>query len=435
MSQLSVRIANGELGSIPDTDLLHLFAEAFQTELLHLKDAIPTVESGTTTRRDTPSRVIYGENFDEVNRTLTSMLAVKWLLAHDYETFTSGQSDEGKLTRHSFESLRELLLLHNQPPDGIYALLVALSIDDIGKDPNLVTQRDETLITAIEDHSDALFHAVQQGLVPAMKTVPPNYETAIMKNLEIGSKLNISQVVQAETTPASLIILPSQHDQSQGFNIRAVVTLLDVAGAAGHRDPRGCVVMTERVFQSYMSTIRALDDFRTGVIPTPRACYDQILSSRAEVLHQEGFDLLSTDIRQERALLRLLCMGRVESKELAKEFKQAFELLPVDAKQNLVNRLNIDGIDDGIAVVPYYAPGLISEALKASAVQAGPAACPVLLAFMQFLAAVLDAPKLQTGTSSSLIELDLSFALNTIKSDQFKKDPKVLGEIKFPWTR
>ena len=51
---------------------------------------------------------------------------------------------------------------------------------------------------------------------------------------------------------------------------------------------------------------------------------------------------------------------------------------------------------------------------------------------MQFLAAVLDAPKLQTGTSSSLIELDLSFALNTIKSDQFKKDPKVWGEIKFP---
>ena len=159
MSQLSVRIANGELGSIPDTDLLHLFAEAFHTELLHLKDAIPTVESGTTTRRDTPSRVLYGENFDEVNRTLTSMLAVKWLLADDYETFTSGQSDEGKLTRPSFQSLREFLLLHNQSPDGIYAMLVALSIDDIGKDPDLVMQQDETLISAIEDHSDALFHA------------------------------------------------------------------------------------------------------------------------------------------------------------------------------------------------------------------------------------------------------------------------------------
>lgn len=166
MSQLSVRIANGELGSIPDTDLLHLFAEAFQTELLHLKDATPTVESGTTTQRDTPSRVIYGENFDEVSRTLTSMLAVKWLLAHDYETFTSGQSDEGKLTRPSFESLRELLLLHNQPPDGIYALLVALSIDDIGKDPNLVTQRDETLMSAIEDHSDALSHASKLDNAP-----------------------------------------------------------------------------------------------------------------------------------------------------------------------------------------------------------------------------------------------------------------------------
>lgn len=434
MSTSSSRI-KGELSFISDTELLHLFADAFRSEFSRLKDAIPTVESGTTTSQDTPSRVIYDKNFDEVNRTLTSMLAVKWLLADDYETFTSGQSDDRKLTMRSFQSLRDILLPHNQSPDGIYALLVALSIDDIGKDPNLVKELDDTPISAIEDHSDAVFCAVQGGLVPVVKTVSPNYQAAILKNLEIGSKLNISQVVQAETTPASLTMLPSYHNQNQGFNIRVLVTLLDVAGAAGHRNPRGCVVMTERVFQSYMSTIRALDDFRTGVIPTQRACYNKILSSRAKVLHQEGFNSLSTEIREERALLRLLCMGRVEGKELTRQFKQAFEHLPVDAKRNLVNRLNVDGINDGIAVVPYYAPGLISEALKASPVQTGPAASPVLLAFMQFLTAVLDAPKPQEGTKGSLLERDLSFALDTIKSPQFKENPKVLGELEFPWTR
>lgn len=113
MSELSIRIAKGELGSIPDAGLLHLFADAFRIELLHLKNAVPTVESGTTTPQDTPSRVIFDEDFDEVNRTLTSMLAVKWLLAGDYEAFTSGQADNGKLTRPSFQSLREFLLLHN----------------------------------------------------------------------------------------------------------------------------------------------------------------------------------------------------------------------------------------------------------------------------------------------------------------------------------
>ena len=312
---------------------------------------------------------------------------------------------------------------------------MALSIDDIGKDPNLVMKLDETPISAIEDHSDAVFRAVQVDLVPAVETVSPYYQAAILRNLEIGSKLNFSQVVQAETTLASLTMLHSHHDQNQGFNIRAVVTLLDVAGAAGHRDPRGCVVMTERVFQSYMSTIRVLDDFRTGVVSTPRACYDQNLSSRAEVLHQEGFNLLSTEIREERSLLRLLCMGRVEGKELAGQFKQAFELLPDKAKRDLVNGLNVDGVNDGIAVVPYYPPGLISEALKNAPVQTGPAASRVLLAFMQFLAAVLDAPEPQIGTGGGLLERDLSFALDTIKSCQFKEDPGVFGKIKFPWTR
>src|SRR5881227_371402 len=89
-------------GRMSDIDATGLFGAAFPSELSHLKNASPTVETTTATPKgrlgesenETPSTVLYGENFAEVNRTLVSMLAVKWLLADDYSTFTAGQKDD-----------------------------------------------------------------------------------------------------------------------------------------------------------------------------------------------------------------------------------------------------------------------------------------------------------------------------------------------------
>lgn len=434
-------IARGEFTNITDADAVHRLAAAFAPELAHLKNASATVESGNMIplgclgpEGETPSRLLLKEDFPEVNRTLISLLGLKWLLQNDYESFTSGQKAETKLTTESFRQLREFYLARLPGPDDIYALLVLMVIDDIGKDPRLLDMVAEAADSSnSSNHSDVVFEAGKLGLIPALGTLPPNYQSDVLVALDLGSKLNISQLAQAENIPASLNGLSGLQGHVRPWNLRFMATFLDVAGAAGHAIARGCVAMGESVFQAYITTINILDDFVHGRISSQLDCYNSILRARADVLIQDGFAPLSTTNDDDRALLRLFCMGRVASKDQAGLFQQAFNGLPPALKQDLVNGLNVTGLSDGVGIIPYYAPGLLAVALRNTADKADTSLIRAIQAFMRFLAKVYDGLRPEPGAPSGVIEHDLSFAQNTIKSDTFRENPDILDETSLPW--
>ncbi|EAL91059.1 hypothetical protein KXW98_003015 [Aspergillus fumigatus] len=431
MAALRDVIARGEFPTLSNTEAIHLFASSFPTELSHLRNASATVESGSSTppgclEGKTPSAVIYGADFAEVNRTLVSMLALKWTLADDYESFTRGQS-EGKLTLETFKRMREVIIRNLHDPGDIYALLVAILIDDIGKDSALATTAEAE---AEANHSELVYHAAQGDRIPALAGVPNRGREAIMRSLQIGSKLNLSQLVQGECAPASLSVLRSIDKGGCGFEMRAIVTLLDVAGAGAHRDARGCALMTESVCRAYLRTIEVVGEFIRGNIPTERACYDRILTDRAELLHKKGFALLSVENAEERTLLRLLCMGRGDSLESAEMFQAAFQILPEPTRRRLVDGLSVAGIGDGVAIVPYYAPGLLAEVLRSVYHKERSSIVAALSAFLRFLARVFDGPRPNTD---GIQERDLSFVQDVIKSDRFGDDPSILDTVRLPW--
>ncbi|PKX93591.1 uncharacterized protein P174DRAFT_459751 [Aspergillus novofumigatus IBT 16806] len=423
MTTLRDVIAREEFLTLSDTEGIHLFASSFPTELSHLRNASATVESGTRTPPGcldgkTPSALIYGAEFAEVNRTLISMLALKWILADDYKSFTRGQS-EGEITPETFKHMRELITRNLQNPEDIYSLLVAIVIDDIGKDSTLATN-DEAEAEA--NHSEVVYHAARADRIPALGGFPTS--------LQIGSKLNLSQLVQGECVPESLSVLRSIGESEGGYEMRAMVTLLDVAGAGAHRDARGCAMMTESVCRAYLRTIEVVGKFIGGNIPTERACYDRILMDRAELLHEKGFPLLSIDNAEDRALLRLLCMGRGDSLESAEMFQTAFQILPESTRRRLVDGLSVDGISDGVAIVPYYAPGLLAEVMRSAHNKEHSCIVAALSAFLRFLARVFDGPR---PGADGIQERDLSFVQDVIKSDRFGDDPSILDTVRLPW--
>lgn len=134
--------------------------------------------------------------------------------------------------------------------------------------------------------------------------------------------------MQGECPPASLEILSTLQGKGQGVNLQAMVTLLDVAGAGGLADTRSCIVMSEPVFQAYMSAPETFNTFSNGSIPSPRACYDHILEYRAKNLQQLGFNFPSS-ADEGRALSRLLCMGRVATNEQANHYKKHLISSPI----------------------------------------------------------------------------------------------------------
>lgn len=107
-------------------------------------------------------------------------------------------------------------------------------------------------------------------------------------------------------------------------------------GDGAQLDPRDCIVMIESVFQAYVSTVGAvLHCCTNGLAPSARACYDRILAAQAQSSYTKGFGYLSTDIDDQRALLRLLYMGRVDCKGRAELFRRAFNELPSSVKQGI----------------------------------------------------------------------------------------------------
>lgn len=121
-------------------------------------------------------------------------------------------------------------------------------------------------------------------------------------------------------------------------------------------------------------------------------------------------------------------MGRVTRREQAEQFKQAFDQLSSSTKEDLV-----DGIDGVVGIVPYYAPGLLADALKNTVGKMDASVIPVLSSFMRFPSRVFGGSKPQPGTPGSMIEHDLSFVQDTSKSSNFRDNPELLDEVVLPW--
>ncbi|KAE8145121.1 hypothetical protein BDV25DRAFT_165354 [Aspergillus avenaceus] len=416
---------------LTDEQALKLFKTSFPDEIEHLKGASATVESGDGLDVQTASMLLFDKQYIEVDRTLTSMLAIKWLLADDYKTFTSGQTND-ILSEDSFRQLRECLSDKVCRKESLKALFAAMLIDDIGKDASLAEKLGES---KDKNHSVIVLRAAEKGLIPALKTLPQDQQDIIIQSLEIGAKLDISQVVQAETAPNSLCALRTGKDLEQAFNMRAIITFLDVAGAAAHRNPKGGAVMTESVFQHYKKAMDIMDQYRTGKIEDSQQCYDRYLSYRADVLAQRNFPLLNPADQTDRALLRLLCMGRVEHKKPAEQFQAAFESLPPDKKSQLINGLSVNGVTDGIAILPYYAPGILAEARRNLPDEDETSIINAIKAFMELLARVFEGSEPHPNMPGGIKERDLSAShiQEVVKGAAFRKDPSVLANIELKW--
>lgn len=433
-------IDHGEFLALSDADAIKLFHEAFGPELERLKNASSTAESGPVAKPEsdddralTPSQQLYGVAYTEVDRSLVAMLALKWVMSKDYDTFTCYQIPPIKLRQESFEKLGSMFNEGLRSSSDIYALLVATVINDLGKESTLAA--DVTAVTGQSmiglNHDMIVYAAANAGMVPCLQTLDPSYREDIMLGLQFGSELNVAQLAQAENVPGSLKGALILRGHENAFTMKFLEVLLDVAGAAGHIDARCAKPMIEPVFQAFMVT----RDVLLNIINercTLRSGYDQVLTNRGQMLQTKGFRSLSVDVPSQRALLRLLTMGRTTSKEQAEWFAQAFNDLPEPVRHALIDGLSVDGYEDGKAILPYFMPALFAEGLKNTTSTNPSAKEHALGSLFRFLARVYEGTKPARGQQGVVCERNLLFAKETIQSEAFKTDPRVLDSLDIP---
>jgi len=447
----------GDFYSVDDESIIVQIGQSFPDELERLKNAEAVESTSQRSRvsngahaRPSPSQILYGTDYDEVNRTLIGVLALRWIQNDQYGTFVGGQPEGRKLTQESFNWLRKLFSAGLRTKEDLFALVMSMIINDLGKDPELETDyylqmQSENKTLHGQNHDIVLLEAARAGMIPCLSRLDEQLREDVMLGLELGSELNAGQLAQAENVPVNLEGLLHMRNHEHAFELKFMEQILDMAGSGGHTDYTCAKTLNEPVFQGFKTVHEVSRDVIEGNSDLRRA-YDRILVKRSDLLQNAGFRRLSVSKPGERALLRLLTMGRTADEKQADLFNQAFEALDDCDKQQLVTGLNIDGTDNETAVLPYYMPAMLSETLENMKEEPAEHQVRALSSLMRYLAKVLDHQnegRIDTVPEDGevvntqiapgiVIERNMLMARATLSSDAFKINPDILNTLDIP---
>jgi hypothetical protein len=439
-SFMSLRTA--DIRSLNQDKLTRIVSDDFDTELQHLRRATPSAESvglapGDT--HDSPSYRLYGADAAEVNRTMLSIFALRWILTGDYKSFTQAQQESTKLSWESFQRMSTFFNQCLPTLNDVYLLVIATIVADIGKDPSLAGEIQQHSGRKVAGNHDYLvYEAAKLDLIPclAIGKLDDADREDILLGLEFAAKFNIPQLAQAENVPGSLRAVAAFKSRSRAIQLKVLEVFLDVAGAAAQKSLKGSLTMTEDVYHTYMITIKALTEFIHDHDITETQCYYKVLQAKSSALTEKGFGIaLNTKNPSDRALLRLLCMGRVSTVEIAQYFQSAFDELS-DCREALISHLNATGLTkDNPATIPYYGPALFARVLSIWHDQAEHAddgikwLISALAHVMHFLSRVCKPGSRESGISNIALvqERNLDFALQALAAPGDSAD--ILGRL------
>ncbi len=301
----------------------------------------------------------------EFDRTAVGLLALRWVLDGDYDSFIACQPESARLSRANFNSLRNYTLdfvggsgvepnergaLNQEAVDALETFIV---INDLGKIDRVI--EDIAARTGIRDvdHDRVLAAGLtaHPEISPSFMRLAPQYRNMIVRGLQ--TEFNPAQFVQGENVPASLQKLQGLDADAQ--RLYQLHSLYDVAGAAGQAVQNGSVVMTDPTYHNFRLAFDALDQLDRHSVET---VYDGYLASRGREM---GLDI---SIPRHRAVARIGCMLRVSEPNQARRIADVYGRLTPNIQAILDKDLNTNGTSDGLAPLVYYAPALLGNLQK-----------------------------------------------------------------------
>ncbi|RSM09200.1 hypothetical protein CEP52_004254 [Fusarium oligoseptatum] len=434
--------------SISDTQVIELIGEGFPEELARLARAYSIRDQAfTVPTTPSPSRILYQAEYDEVNRTIVAVLALRWIYNNDYASFVRAQPEATRLTRSSFDWVRGRLADALSEPTDLHTLITLVLINDLGKDAQMTMDymgcRGED-ISAL-NHDTILLRAAEAGMVPCLGKISPRQLKQIMRSLEMGSEFNFGQFAQAENAPVCITRLQQADTDQHVFDLHFAEQLLDISGAAGHMDWTCAKKSIEPILDAYRNVYDVALQVVAGQLK-PQAAQDVILVRRARILQAKGFRQLSTENPNERALMRLLCLGGVVDLETAELYGQVWDDLVSHDKTgstaSLIHTLNLSGSEVEPAVQPTYIPALLAQALSGEGPGGGRPKTRVerrmaLESALRYLDRVMTVePRGWKGGLSgraTVVERNvLDVIKGVVQGRHFRDDPSVLDAVDVP---
>lgn len=420
--------------TVSDEELLCQVHDQFPQELDRLQRAYSILDRGIVRPSiPSPSHILYGTEHDEVNRTLVSVLSLRWIYRDQYETFTGTQPGQVALSRSSFNWIRSNFMERLKEPMDLYALLVYIVINDLGKDPQLASdyQSKKQEDISVLNHDIILYKSVAVGLVPCIDSLPQEYKDKIIRGMRIGAEFNPGQLAQAENAPASLSILLEMKGYQEDFTFHFLQQLLDISGAAGHED----WTCAKKLIQPIVTAYQNVYEVALGIISGDqgsREAYDEVITRRSSSLHKMGFRVLAVQRPEHRALMRLLCMGGVSNLEDAELYCSAWEDLDDSTRGSLVHSLNIDGSLVEPAIQPTYMPAMLTQGLGQASSGSRRDKIRCLRYMLRYLSRVMTFKEERHGYAVVIERSVLWVVKEVVQSSKFQEDPTILENTDVP---
>lgn len=300
-----------------------------------------------------PSKQLYGTQHIEFDRTAVGILALKWVLNGNYAQFTSPQNAAVKLTQKSFDDLRNWTKNILKTPEDIDAMITYMVINDLGKINAVIDEIERKTGMSDVDHDKVLLVALEKHpeISPSFQRLAKHYQEMIIKGL--AAKFNIGQFIQGENVPASLLGLKGLDQASLDFYLLHAV--YDIAGAAGHVNPKGSVIMSEPTYQGFYLSIASIEKLVQGA--DAEQVYNDYLETRGKILGIDIKDAFG------KAAERINLLVRSANAAQAKEVEEVLHSLPKNVLAILEKELSISGVNDGWAILLYYSPAVLANTI------------------------------------------------------------------------
>lgn len=324
-------------------------------ELSWLTDSVNATPEGSSTNKSTSiSETLFGEKHIEFDRTIVGIECLKSVLNNDYETFTKCQKDAVKLSEEEFKKLRNFTTAVLQTAEDVDAMIAYTVINDLGKINGFIQRVEETTGIKTNDHDEALLIGLKTmpEEIPSFNRLSTTYKNNVLNALNTG--FNLAQFVQCECLEGNLQGLKDMNPKARDLYL--VHVFYDVAGAAGHVNPNGSLVMTSPVYTGYMQGIEAITN------PSNNSVFDvygDFLSKKADTLS------MKLETKEDKALLKLAIMSRAINESDVNNIIRAFRNLTKGEQENLASCLDSNGITD-CGILLYYSPAFLQNSMNAN---------------------------------------------------------------------
>ena len=404
-----------------DTGFLRNLLQTFP-ELQRFNEPVTETPDGYQRYSEqSPSIFVFGQQAVEFDRTVIGLMALRWVLEGDWKSFTASQKGEDALSLDAFEQIKTWTRSVLASPSLIEAMITYLVLADMGKVQSVSLDIQGRLSQDFVDHDISLRHALESDemsndLFPSFSRLQVKERSRIARSL--AADFNIGQFIQGESGPASLRGLFVLDKEALDFYL--VHAFYDIAGAAGHFEPAGSVIVNERFWQSFRRALAAIESLRQGASECD--AYWGFLVEYAADLGLVG----SSSSDRHRALARLAAIYRGDS-HIAQHLSQAFDALPQMTQDVLIYELNVSGLGKELSLVPYYGPALMNNVVRAASTDDEYLIMTALKDSLEVLARIFQkgraACKGREGPGVvTLFVLELA---------QIAKEPKMLNEVTF----